>query len=92
MVLTAAKPMSKDMLKLAGMSADDGARMLAAWKGLQADEASWSSRSRQQLVTDSTHYIQFIRPDLVIQATKEVVAQVRADAEKAGPAPSPAIH
>ena len=38
------------------------------WKELQADEATWSSCSRHQLVSDSSHYIQFDRPDVVIKA------------------------
>ena len=41
------------------------------------DQASWSSRGRRQLVADSDHYIQFDRADVVIDAVKEVVADVR---------------
>ncbi|MGF6531255.1 hypothetical protein P3T20_002036 [Paraburkholderia sp. GAS206C] len=46
---------------------------------MQDDEATWSSRSQHQLVYDSSHYIQFHRPDLVINAVLSVVDTVRAD-------------
>jgi hypothetical protein len=49
----------------------------ANWQELQDDQASWSSRSLHQLVTDSTHYIQVIRPQVVIDAVREVVDAVR---------------
>jgi len=48
----------------------------ATWKELQNDEASWSTRSRHQLVPDAGHYIQFDRPDVVIAAVREVVSAV----------------
>jgi len=47
------------------------------WKELQGDEATWSSRSRHELVSNSSHYIQFDRPDVVIKAVNEVVLEVR---------------
>jgi hypothetical protein len=47
------------------------------WKELNLDEASWSTRSRQQDVPDSQHYIQFQRPDLVIGAVREVLEKAR---------------
>jgi hypothetical protein len=34
------------------------------WKELQADEATWSTCSHHQLVSDSSHYIQFDFLDL----------------------------
>ena len=49
-----------------------------AWKEMHDDEASWSSRSRHELVPDATHYIQIDRPDVVIRAVREVVDSVRA--------------
>lgn len=42
------------------------------WKELQADEATWSSRSRHQLVSDSSHYVQFDRPNVVIKAVNKL--------------------
>ena len=51
----------------------------SVWKELQADEATWSTRSRHQLVPDATHAIQFDRPDVVIGAVRDVVCAVRAE-------------
>lgn len=76
-VLTAMAPLSADELKSESLSREDDARQRAVWKQLQNDEASWSSRSRHQLLPDSTHYIQFDRPDAVIAAVREVVGTVR---------------
>lgn len=78
-VLTAMKPYPEDALKSLKMSRADATRMQSLWKRLHEDEASWSTRSRHQLVPDSTHYIQFYRPDVVIAAVKEVIRTVRAD-------------
>jgi pimeloyl-ACP methyl ester carboxylesterase len=80
-VLTATEPPPAKMLAAAGLTPAEYAKIQVLWKGLQTDEASWSTHSRRQEVPDSTHYIQFGRPDIVIAATKEVV-----DAVRAGPA------
>jgi len=77
-VLTGAAEMSPERLALEGVTRAEGARMQAAWARLQADEATWSSRSRHEMVRDASHYIQFDRPDVVIGAVREVVARVRA--------------
>jgi pimeloyl-ACP methyl ester carboxylesterase len=82
-VLTAMAPFPAAVKKQIGMSDAQEARMHTIWKSLQDDEASWSTRSRHTLVPNSTHYIQFGRPDLVIAAVNEVVAQVRTDQAKA---------
>jgi pimeloyl-ACP methyl ester carboxylesterase len=42
---------------------------------LYDDEATWSRRGRHEIVSDATHYIQFDRPDVVIRAIREVVAE-----------------
>lgn len=78
-VLVAMQPLPEDMLTSNGLTAKDGEDMQAVWRELTADEATWSSRSRLQIVPDSLHYIQFQRPDLVIQAAREVVDAVRAE-------------
>jgi len=78
-VLAAMSPIPEDMLAPMNLTPQDGLEFLAAWEILAADEASWSTRSRQQSVPDSLHYIQFQRPDLVIQAVTEVVNTVRAE-------------
>jgi hypothetical protein len=86
-VLTALKPASPAALKAMGMTQEQAALQRRIWTGLHNDEASWSTRSRHQLVMDSTHYIQFDRPDVVIAAVREVVTAVRGSHAKA---PSPA--
>jgi pimeloyl-ACP methyl ester carboxylesterase len=76
-VLTAMKPFPASTLETLKMSEDQGRRMQAEWKSMQDDEASWSTHSRHQLVPDSSHYIQFGRPDLVIAAVREVVGDLQ---------------
>ncbi|MDQ6830923.1 MAG: alpha/beta hydrolase, partial [Gemmatimonadota bacterium] len=55
-VLTATKQMPDATLKAQKMTKEQGAKMQAAWKDLHNDEASWSTRSRHELVPDATHY------------------------------------
>ena len=77
-VLTAMLPLSpaeRTMMKLN----DDGAKAFKeAWKAMHNEEASWSSRSEHILVPDASHYLQFLKPELVIRATRSVVDSVRA--------------
>lgn len=86
-VLTSTQPYSPEMLQGLGVTKAEGEGMQARWKALHADIASWSTRSRQELVPDAGHYIQNERPDVVVRAVDEVVKAVRADAAKpaAGP-------
>jgi pimeloyl-ACP methyl ester carboxylesterase len=77
-VLTANKPMEKDAMAQLKITPDQAAKFQALWRTLHDEEASWSSRSRHELVPDATHYIQFDRPDVVIRAVREVVDSVRA--------------
>jgi hypothetical protein len=58
-----------------------GARFKVEWQQLHAEQARFSTRGRQQIVPDATHYIQFDRPDMVIAAVREVVDTVRADGQ-----------
>lgn len=76
-VLTGLLPFPPEVLKALQLSAADGARIQATWKALQDDEAGWSTRSRHVIVSDSGHYVQDARPDLVIEAVEDVVRQVR---------------
>jgi pimeloyl-ACP methyl ester carboxylesterase len=80
-VLTAGAAKTPADLAREGITAAQGARMQAAWRTLQDDEATWSTDSRHRVVTDASHYIQFDRPDVVIGAVREVVARVRARRE-----------
>lgn len=76
-VLTATAQLSAEQLAAEGMTAEQDQKRLAIWKQLQADMATWSSNSQHQYVEDSTHYIQFNRPDMVIAAVQSVVGSVR---------------
>jgi pimeloyl-ACP methyl ester carboxylesterase len=76
-VLTAYRPDSAEDLKEIGWTRAQGQRFAAALKGLHDDEASWSTRGRNELVPDSSHYIQFERPDVVIAAVRKVIGDVR---------------
>ena len=79
-VLTAMQPFPDAVLKSQNLTRSDGLKVQAIWKELHDEEARWSSNSRHQLVPDSTHYIQFVRPDVVSDAVREVVHAVRSDA------------
>jgi pimeloyl-ACP methyl ester carboxylesterase len=76
-VLTAMKKLSSDELQKMGMSEEKEMQRKALWKQLQADLATWSTRSRHEIVPDASHYIQFDRPDVVIKAVREVAIDVR---------------
>lgn len=79
-VLTAMQPFSEEELQQMKITAAQGEKDRAIWKEMQDDEATWSSRSQYQLVYDSSYYIQFYRPDRVINAVLSVVDTVRVDA------------
>jgi pimeloyl-ACP methyl ester carboxylesterase len=77
-VLTANKPWADAALEQLKMTRAQVDGIQKIWIGLQADEASWSSRSRQEVFDDAGHYIHHDRPDDVVKAVNEVVAAVRA--------------
>ncbi len=77
-VLTAMKPNTPAELKALDLTPQQGARLKQRWAALNGDIAALSTRSRQQLVPDAGHYIQYDRPDVVIAAVRDVVGQVRA--------------
>ena len=76
-VLTGTKPYTAHQLAGAGLTAEQGRRLAVVWKALHDDEATWSRKSRHQLVPDASHYIQFDRPDVVIAAVREVSANAK---------------
>lgn len=82
-VLTGAEPYPESILAATGMTRAEADKIQAVWRDLQAEEASWSTRSRHEIVSDSGHFVQDKRPELVIKAVREVVDQVRADEAKA---------
>lgn len=54
-----------------------------AWEKMQEEMAHLSSRGRQSIVKNSAHYIQFDRPDAVVDAINDVVSQARSTASSA---------
>ena len=71
------------------LTAAQGERMATAWRALQDDEATWSTRSRHTVVAKSGHYIQFEQPQVVIDAVRDVVGQVRQHVATGQPARLP---
>jgi pimeloyl-ACP methyl ester carboxylesterase len=76
-VITAAAPTPPATLQEMGMSEPQGERMRTEWIAMQEERATWSSAGRNVLLPDATHYVQFDRPDAVVQATREVVEHQR---------------
>jgi pimeloyl-ACP methyl ester carboxylesterase len=71
-VLSHGQPMA-----MPGMSGEVNQANEQAWQELQAELAALSSRGRLVVAKDSGHYIQLERPELVIDAIREVVAAGR---------------
>lgn len=76
-VLTAMAPLSAKALGAMKLTPEQGKQHKEIWKKMQDDEASWSTSSQHQLITDADHYIQFDRPDLVTAAVLSVVNSVQ---------------
>lgn len=76
-VLTGARRMPPHVRERLGISEAEEARRSSAWRQLHDDQATWSTRSRHEIVDDAGHYIHVDRPDVVIRAVREVVAEVR---------------
>ena len=76
-VLTAAAPMQAADLAVMKLTSEQGRRLQAVWFELHDEETSWSSHGRQVRLDDSHHYIQFERPDAVIDAVRAVVNEIR---------------
>jgi pimeloyl-ACP methyl ester carboxylesterase len=77
-VVTGAAEMSPERLAREGVTQAEGGRMHEAWVKLQEEESHWSSDGRHEPVSDASHYVQFDRPDVVIAAVREVIAETRA--------------
>ena len=58
-----------------------------AWEKMQEELAHLSTRGTQAIAKNSAHYIQIDRPDVVIDAVRDVAGQVRA-AQPAAPTKS----
>lgn len=76
-VLTAAAPYAPSDLATLGLTPEAGLRMQTAWFDMHRDEASWSTQGREIRLQDSHHYIQFERPDAVVDAVRDVIGNVR---------------
>lgn len=77
-VLTSMMPLPEEALTALKLTPEQGRQYKEIWKAMHAEEASWSAQSRHRLVADANHYIQFDRPDIVIEAVRSVVKDVRA--------------
>lgn len=77
-VLTSTAPLPQEVLAALKLTPEQGRQYNEIWKEMHVEESSWSSQSRHQLVADANHYIQFDRPDIVIEAVRSVVNDVRA--------------
>jgi hypothetical protein len=53
------------------------AEMEREWQDLQAELAGLAPGARHTIATESGHYIQLQQPELVVDATRQVVAAVR---------------
>jgi pimeloyl-ACP methyl ester carboxylesterase len=53
-----------------------------AWEKMQEELAHLSTRGTQTIAKNSSHYIQFDRPDMVIEAVRNVVEQARQQQSK----------
>ena len=77
-VLTSMMPMDTTAIKTLKITPEQAVAYKEEWRRMHDEEASWSSRSRHELVYDASHFIQIDRPDVVIRAVREVVDSVRA--------------
>ena len=77
-VLTSMMPMDTTAIKTLKITQEQAKAYKEEWRRMHDEEASWSSKSRHELVLDASHYIQIDRPDVVIRAVREVVDSVRA--------------
>jgi pimeloyl-ACP methyl ester carboxylesterase len=77
-VLTAGNEQSAAQLKMMSLKPEHGRLLLAATKALHDEQASWSTRGRNEVVAGADHYIQFTRPAAVTSAVREVVGAVAA--------------
>jgi pimeloyl-ACP methyl ester carboxylesterase len=73
----AATPIAAPVIVLSSARGDGGPSMRALWTSLQARMASSFPNGRQIIAEDSGHYIQFDRPELVVDAIREIVTSWR---------------
>ncbi len=78
-VLTSTAPFPEKAIADLNITAEQAKQHQEIWKQMQEELATWSSSSQHKLVPDAGHYIQFDRPDIVIEAVRSVVENVRAN-------------
>jgi len=76
-ILTATKPFTPIERSLQELSEEKATEFKDIWRQLHVEALQWSTRSRQVLVPDASHYIQYDRPDLVVAAARSVIDSVR---------------
>lgn len=76
-ILTATKPLTPLERSFQELTEAKAAEFKEIWRQLHVDATHWSTRSRQVLVPDASHYIQYDRPDVVIAAARSVIDSVR---------------
>jgi len=64
---------------LASVPPEKRGKKNALWLSLHDQIAGWSTRSSHEVVANASHYIQFDRPDAVINAISRVLALARHD-------------
>jgi pimeloyl-ACP methyl ester carboxylesterase len=60
-----------------GIPADLGKAIDSAWGKMQQELARLSTQSKRTIAKNSGHYIQLDRPDVVVEAVRNVVEQIR---------------
>jgi pimeloyl-ACP methyl ester carboxylesterase len=75
-VLSAGKSIASPQGASAAAQADSG-HLRTEWTKGQTELAALSRRGEQRLVPESDHYIQLRRPDLVIAAVNQILAEAR---------------
>jgi pimeloyl-ACP methyl ester carboxylesterase len=74
-VISAGKLVVPDMINL---SAEERASVMNVWAECQTDLVALSSKGRQVIAEEAGHYVHIDRPDLVIEAIREVVEAAQA--------------
>ena len=72
-VLTSTLPYTPEALAAWGGTAEQGRRQQDIWLQMHNEQASWSTVSHHELITDSDHYIQVSRPDAVVTGVNWVL-------------------
>jgi pimeloyl-ACP methyl ester carboxylesterase len=83
-VLTEMAPYSEQALAYWNITAAQAKKYQDISNQMQEEFTAWSSQSQYQMISDSGHYIQFDRPDVVIAAVRSVVDKVRSNQSPRG--------